>query len=209
MFTGLVEKTGKIEKITLNSNGAEISYLCDFDNPNTIKIGDSIALNGACLTVTKKENNIYTFDVMKETLNCSNLKNLKKGDIVNLERAMSFNSRLDGHIVSGHIDCTAKVSSIRPDGFSKRVEFICNNELIIQKGSICVNGISLTVSNLTPLGFEVSLIPSTIENTNLKDLKIQDIVNIEYDLFAKYVKKFLNNTQPSKITEEFLKENGF
>jgi len=209
MFSGLIEKIGKIENIDLNNLGARLSYSCDFINPETIKTGDSIALNGVCLTVTSIKNNIYTSDVMKETLDCTNLKELKKGDSVNLERAMSVNSRFDGHIVSGHIDTVAKVKNITNDGFSKRIEFICDNELIILKGSICVNGISLTVSKVFENGFEVSLIPTTIQNTNLNTVKIGDSVNIEYDIIGKYVKKFIKKEADSKISIDFLKENGF
>ena len=148
-------------------------------------------------------------DVMKETLNLTNLKNLKKGDIVNLERAMKLNSRLDGHLVSGHIDTTATVKAINNDGFSKRVEFDCDSNLIILKGSICVNGVSLTVSKILSCGFEVSLIPATTENTNLNHIKTGDIVNIEYDLIGKYIKKFVGSGSKTPITEDFLKENGF
>ena len=209
MFTGLVESIGKIENMAIDNLGARLSFSCDFLDSNSVKIGDSISVNGACLTVTSIKNNIYTVDVMKETLNCTNLKNLKTGDIVNLERAMKINSRLDGHLVSGHIDKIASVKSLKHEGFSKRIEFICNNDLIILKGSICVNGISLTVSNLTNDGFEVSLIPETIKNTNLNKINSGDIVNIEYDLIGKYVKKFLNKENTSNITEDFLKENGF
>ena len=209
MFTGLVETTGKIKDISLNNLGARLSFYCNFPDTSKVKLGDSVAINGACLTITKTDNNFYSADIMKETLNLTNLKDLKSGDIVNIERAMTLSSRLDGHLVSGHIDTTAKVENIKSDGFSKRINFICNNDLIILKGSICINGVSLTVSNLTENGFEVSLIPTTINNTNLKDLKSGDIVNIEYDLIGKYVKKFLDRKQSSNITENFLKENGF
>ena len=209
MFTGLVESTGKVENIVINDLGARLTFSCSLTDYNSVKIGDSVSVNGACLTVVEVKNNNFTVEIMKETLNLTNLKNLKKGGFVNLERAMQVNSRLDGHLVSGHIDTTAKVKSINADGFSKRVEFISDNDLVILKGSICVNGVSLTVSNLTNDGFEVSLIPTTIENTNLKNLKSGDIVNIEFDLIGKYVKKFLAGKPDSKITEDFLKENGF
>ena len=142
-------------------------------------------------------------------MNLSNLSKLKANDEINLERAMKLSDRLDGHIVSGHIDCVANVKNIIQDGFSKRITFSCNTDLIIKKGSIAVNGVSLTVSNVDKHSFEVSLIPETIKNTNLNNLKIGDIVNVEYDLFAKYVQKFCNNKKETKLTFEFLKENGF
>jgi len=206
MFTGLVEKVAKVKNITFNSLGAKISFDANFEN---VKIGDSIAINGVCLTMTSIDNSTYSADIMKETLNVTNLKNLKTGDKINLERAMKISDRLDGHIVSGHIDCIAITKSIINDGFSKRIEFACDNELIIKKGSIAINGVSLTVSNIIENGFEVSLIPETLKNTNLSDLNIGDMVNIEYDIFAKYIQKFCSTKKESKLTFEFLKENGF
>lgn len=212
MFTGLIEQTALIKDIKITSSGAIISYSCK-KNFNDIKIGDSIAINGVCLTVKSTENNIISSDVMKETLEVTNLKFLKKDSVVNVERAMSVNSRLDGHIVSGHIDTTACVKNIVQDGFSKRVTFNCDTSLIIKKGSVAINGVSLTVVDVSDDNFEVSLIPLTQNETNLKNIKIGDIVNIEYDIFAKYIQKFMQNIQnkdtKSKITLEFLKENGF
>lgn len=205
MFTGLVEKISKVNDISFNSNGAKIFFEADFDD---VKLGDSIAINGVCLSVTSINNNIFCADIMNETLNISSLKNLKKEDEINLERAMKLSSRLDGHIVSGHIDCISKVKKITQDGFSKRIVFDCNTDLIIKKGSIAINGVSLTVSDVKDNEFEVSLIPQTLNDTNLKNLKIGDIVNIEYDLFAKYIQKFCSKKQ-NNITLEFLRENGF
>ena len=208
MFTGLIEKVSKVQNIKQDSQGAKISFQADFEN---VKIGDSIAINGVCLTITSINNSVFSADVMKETLDLTNLKYLKMGDEINLERAMKLSDRLDGHIVSGHIDTTATVKNITQDGFSKRLQFSCNSYLIIKKGSIAINGVSLTVTNVFEDGFEVSLIPETIKNTNLKNLQNHDIVNIEYDLFAKYIQKFATqkNEKSSKITFEFLKENGF
>ncbi len=214
MFTGLIEKTSKVKKIEINDLGAKIYFEADFFN--SVKIGDSICVNGCCLTVTKIENNLLSADIMKETLNISNLKNLKSGDIINLERAMKLSDRLDGHLVSGHVDCIGVIQNITLDGFSKRVRIKADTSLIIKKGSIALNGVSLTVSDVQKDNFEVSLIPETINNTNLKNIKIGDIVNIEYDLIGKYVQKFLNlengienKGNKGKITLEFLKENGF
>ncbi len=210
MFTGIIEKVSRVEKITHDSKGAKISFRADFKD---VKIGSSIAVNGVCLTVVSIADDLFEADVMFETFNLTNLKNLKKGDFINLERALKIDSRLDGHIVSGHVDEIAKVDKITPDGFSKRLKLNCNADLIVKKGSIALNGVSLTVSDVFENGFEVSLIPETIKNTNLENLKIGDMINIEFDLFAKYIQKFLNKTsnQPQKkeITFEFLKENGF
>lgn len=208
MFTGLIEKTAKVLDFSLSSKGRVLRVENVFDDD--LKIGDSIATNGCCLTLTKKTTSELFFDVMIESLSISNLKNLKKGDVVNLERAMKLTDRLDGHIVTGHIDATSKLKKITQDGFSKRLEFSCDTSLIVQKGSIAINGASLTVSKLFEDGFEVSLIPETKTKTNLDNLKIGDIVNIEYDIFAKYIQKmFKNNKEKKEITLEFLKENGF
>lgn len=206
MFTGLIEKVVHIKDISIDSKGAKIFFEADFDD---VKIGDSIAINGVCLTVVSICSNLICADVMKETLNVTNLKYLKPNDEINLERAMKLSDRLAGHIVSGHIDAVAKVKSIIQDGFSKRISFLADTDLIVNKGSIAINGTSLTVSSVFGDGFEVSLIPETIKNTNLKNLKNGDIVNIEYDLFAKYIKKFTKNEKKSDLTFEFLKENGF
>ena len=206
MFTGLIEKITKVKNISFDSLGAKIFFETDFEN---VKIGDSIAINGVCLTITSITNNLFSADIMIETLNHTNLKHLKAGDEINLERAMKLSDRLDGHIVSGHIDCIATTKSIINEGFSKKITFLCDTNLIIKKGSIAINGTSLTVSNVEENCFEVSLIPETLKNTNLKNLKIGDFVNIEYDLFAKYIQKFSQNKKESKLTFEFLKENGF
>lgn len=206
MFTGIIEKVSKVESFTLNSKGAILSFRTPFDDT---ALGDSIAVNGVCLSVTSIKNDLFSVDIMPETLKISTLKNLKKGDEINLERAMKITSRLDGHIVSGHIDTIATVKSITQDGFSKRINFNCNTDLIIFKGSIAINGVSLTISDVQKDNFEVSLIPTTLNDTNLKNLKINDIVNIEYDLFAKYIQKFTQKPQKKEITLEFLKENGF
>ena len=206
MFTGLIEKITKVKNISFDSLGAKIFFETDFEN---VKIGDSIAINGVCLTITSITNNLFSADIMIETLNHTNLKHLKAGDEINLERAMKLSDRLDGHIVSGHIDCIATTKSIINEGFSKKITFLCDTNLIIKKGSIAINGTSLTVSNVEENCFEVSLIPETLKNTNLKNLKIGDLVNIEYDLFAKYIQKFSQNKKESKLTFEFLKENGF
>ena len=146
---------------------------------------------------------------MNETLRLTNLASIKKGDFVNVELAMKLSDRLDGHLVSGHIDRVAKLNSIKNDGVARIFNFECDTDLIVKKGSISVNGISLTVSEVNEKNFEVSILPETFNNTNLKYLKINDVVNIEYDMVAKYIKKFTEQKKESKITKEFLIENGF
>ena len=179
MFTGLIEKVAQVENFSITSDGATIAFTANF---NDIKTGDSICTNGVCLSATSIKDNLIKADVMNQTLEVTALKYLKKGDFINLERALRADSRLDGHIVSGHVDEVGTVLNIKDDGFSKKIQFKCDNAHIIEKGSITVNGVSLTVSELSKDGFIVSLIPQTLENTNLKYLKCGDYVNIEYDI---------------------------
>ena len=208
MFTGLVQDLGCIKEV-INLSGGKIFSLEVNLCTDEIKKGDSIAINGACLSVIKKEGKILSFEAMNETLRLTNLALLKKGDFVNVELAMKLSDRLDGHLVSGHIDTKAKLNSIKNDGVAKIFNFECDTDLIVKKGSIAVNGVSLTVVETDVNNFEVSILPETFNNTNLKYLKINDIVNIEYDMVAKYIKKFFEQKKESKITEEFLIENGF
>ena len=208
MFTGLVQDLGCIKEV-INLSGGKIFSLEVNLCTDEIKKGDSIAINGACQSVIKKEGKILSFEAMNETLRLTNLALLKKGDFVNVEPAMKLSGRLDGHLVSGHIDTKAKLNSIKNDGVAKIFNFECDTDLIVKKGSIAVNGVSLTVVETGVNNFEVSILPETFNNTNLKYLKINDIVNIEYDMVAKYIKKFFEQKKESKITEEFLIENGF
>ena len=208
MFTGLVQDLGCIKEV-INLSGGKIFSLEVNLCTDEIKKGDSIAINGACQSVIKKEGKILSFEAMNETLRLTNLAFLKKGDFVNVELAMKLSDRLDGHLVSGHIDRVAKLNSIKNDGVAKIFNFECDTDLIVKKGSIAVNGVSLTVVETGVNNFEVSILPETFNNTNLKYLKINDIVNIEYDMVAKYIKKFFEQKKESKITEEFLIENGF
>lgn len=196
MFTGIVEETGILESIS----GSVITVKCKKVLENT-GLGDSISINGCCQTVVKISSNFFSAVVSSETLNITNFKTLKKGDIVNLERALTPASRLGGHIVQGHIDCTAKYL-----GYMKfQVE---NSKYIVYKGAITVNGVSLTVSQLDGNVFSVAVIPHTLENTNLKYLKTGDLVNIETDILGRYVEKFLSISD-NKIDENFLAQNGF
>lgn len=206
MFTGLSEKIAKVINIILSSNGAKI---CVQNHFSDVELGESIAINGVCTTVSAFNEKELFFDIMPQTLKLTNLGNLKKGEIVNLERAMLANSRFGGHIVSGHIDTVAKLYSIKDLGNSKAYRFLCDTKYIIPQGSICINGISLTVVECGDDYFEVNLIPHTLEVTNLSYLKTGDFANIEFDIFAKYIEKFVGNAKKTKIDENFLRENGF
>lgn len=212
MFTGLIEKDLEIIYHIKNSTGAIIKIDCPFCDE--IKVGDSISVNGACLTVAKKEGRNITLEISNETLRISNLNNIKIGDRVNIERAMLANSRIDGHIVTGHIDGTGTIKSIKEDGFSYDICFNCDNNIskyIIKKGSIAINGISLTVKEVKGNSFSVEVIPHTFKNTNLSSSRIGDIVNIETDILGRYIEKFtiLNNSNNEKISVKMLEENGY
>lgn len=212
MFTGLIEEQGKISEIKHSSNGMELKVLCH-KIIDDIKIGASICINGICLTVTEFGTDYIKVQVSNETLNVSTLKNIKAGDCVNLERALTLNKRLDGHIVAGHVDCMAEFIKSKDDGFSKEFFFKLPNEVtkyVIYKGSIAINGVSLTVASINNNIFSVELIPTTLKEVNLANLKHGDFVNIETDMFAKYIEKIFNSKDnTSKIDYGFLAENGF
>lgn len=212
MFTGLIEEQGIIKDIKQSANGLELTIECKII-VSDVRKGASICINGACLTVTKFSSDEITVDVSNETLNVSNFKSIKINDRVNLERALTLSSRLDGHIVSGHIDCTAKFLRSQDDGFSKRFFFEVDknfSKYIIYKGSIAINGVSLTVASTENNIFSTELIPTTLKEVNLALLTPGAIVNIECDVFAKYVEKLLNSKDnKSKLDYGFLAENGF
>ena len=212
MFTGIIEETGILKNFDKMSNGAAIEITCSKVLKET-KIGDSISINGVCETVTEISTNSFAAKVSDETLNVTTFKNFKLGDIVNLERALTLNSRLGGHIVSGHVDCIGILLNIEKYSEFYNMEFEIPKEqskYIVYKGSVTINGISLTVANIKDNRFKVAIIPHTFENTNLKYLKIGDNVNIETDILGKYVEKMLSvRDNKSDISLEFLQENGF
>lgn len=212
MFTGLIEEQGKIKSCNISSKGMEITVLCS-RILSDVQNGASICINGACQTVTEYGKDYIKVQASNETLKVTNYKNLKTGDKVNLERALTLNKRIDGHIVSGHIDCIAEFLEAKQDGFSKEFFFRLPNNFskyIIYKGSIAINGVSLTIASIENNIFSVELIPTTLNEVNLSNLKKGDIVNIEIDLFAKYIEKiFSSNDNKSNINYGFLAENGF
>ncbi|MBW2937303.1 riboflavin synthase [Aureisphaera sp. CAU 1614] len=193
MFTGIVETIGKIVLLEKENNNLHITIESNFTNE--LKIDQSVAHNGVCLTVVNIENDYYTVTAIKETLDKSNLGQLVEGDIVNLERAMKLGERLDGHIVQGHVDQTAVCTSMEETNgsWSFTFEYQQNLENItIEKGSITVNGVSLTVVNSKKNSFSVAIIPYTYENTSFKMLKVGSIVNLEFDVIGKYVSRIMN-----------------
>lgn len=208
MFTGIIEEIGTIlscnKGFTIQANKIL----------NDIHTGDSIAVNGVCLTVTEFNNSSFKVDVMDETYKCTNLNQLKPGSRVNLERAMQINSRFGGHIVSGHIDGVGKITKIENQGISKIFTIAPPPEIMkymIYKGSITIDGISLTISYIDNKIFQVSIIPHTQAETILPYKNIGDSVNLETDIIASYVEKLLgyNNKKESSITLEFLEKCGF
>ncbi len=202
MFTGIIEEVGKIEK-----TGSTL-YVRAKKVLEGTKIGDSIAVNGVCLTVTNMSGEGFCADVMPETLRRSNLGLLKRGDKVNLERAMAADGRFGGHIVSGHIDGTGKIKSKKRDVNAVVFDIECSKAIAsatVEKGSVAIDGISLTVVSVRADGFSVSVIPHTLENTVLSFKKAGDGVNIENDVYGKYVKQKAGGG----LTEELLARCGF
>jgi len=192
MFTGIIESLGQIKKIIHEGENMHLTLSCDFTDE--LKIDQSIAHNGVCLTVVAIKDKEYTVTAIKETLDKSNLKDIKTDDSVNLERAMILGTRLDGHLVQGHVDQTAICTSILKEEGSWVFSFEYDNgpgNVTIEKGSITVNGTSLTVVNSKKNRFSVAIIPYTFEFTNFHRLKIGDKVNLEFDVIGKYVARLL------------------
>lgn len=211
MFTGIVEEIGTIKSLSKGSSDASIIVECKVVLQD-LKIGDSVAINGVCQTVVKFDSSSFTVEVSKETLNVTNFVSLRTGDKVNLERALTLQSRLGGHMVSGHIDGLAKVKKIQKISEFYNLDFEIEKALtkyVVKKGSVALNGVSLTVADIASNVFSVAVIPHTFENTVLKSLKVGDFVNVEVDILAKYVEKFLSRGDNSGVDEKFLKENGF
>ncbi len=215
MFTGIIEEKGEVVEIKRNGTDSFIRIRTK-KILDDVRLGDSIAVNGVCLTVTRINSNIFQADVMNETLNRSSLGRLSSGSYVNLERAMQAGGRFGGHIVSGHIDGTGRISSIKNDGIAVWYTVLADSGIlryIVEKGSVAIDGISLTVAKVTDHDFSVSVIPHTAEMTILSSKKIGDIVNLENDIIGKYVEKLIqpaeNSTKKDSMDLNFLAENGF
>lgn len=197
MFSGIIEEAATVVALEKDKENLHITMQCSF--VNELKIDQSIAHNGVCLTVVKKTGETYTVTAIKETLDRSNLGLLKIGDKVNIERSMLMNGRLDGHIVQGHVDQTAQCVEVKEaDGsWYFTFSYTCNKEmakkgyLTVDKGSVTVNGVSLTVCNPTEESFQVAIIPYTYEHTNFHQLQIGSVVNIEFDIIGKYVSRMM------------------
>lgn len=214
MFTGLIEEVGTVARLEGSARGVSLTVRCKTVLENT-RIGDSIATNGVCLTVTGRTGDTFTADVMAESLRRSGLGTLRTGDRVNLERAMPADGRFGGHIVSGHIDGTGTVRELAPEGDNAVWVTVAAApallRYIVKKGSIAIDGISLTVAFVDDQCFKVSIIPHTGAETTLLHRKPGDIVNLECDIIAKYIEKLMMpaETPKSGITMDFLTRNGF
>ncbi len=193
MFTGIIEQLGKVTQIQQEGTNKHFTITAPFTAE--LKIDQSVAHNGVCLTVVNIQGNEYAVTAIDETLQKTNLNNLAVGDVVNLERCMPANGRFDGHIVQGHVDGTATCLSVTDEQgswvFTFKLAQLENARYIVNKGSICINGISLTVVNCVDDTFSVAIIPYTFEHTNLHTVKPGTTVNIEYDIVGKYIAKMM------------------
>ncbi|AFA46870.1 riboflavin synthase [Acetobacterium woodii] len=220
MFTGIIEEIGIITSVVKGQRSSQL-WVQGAVIMNDLKLGDSVAVNGVCLTVSQLTRNKWMADVMSETLNRSNLGDLKGGSTVNLERAMPANGRFGGHMVAGHIDGTGDVLQITKDENAVIFEIGVPQKIrryIIEKGSIAIDGISLTVIGMTADSFKVSVIPHTVKHTILNTKKAGDLVNLENDLVGKYIERLVlnpllkterNQEMPAGLTIDFLTEAGF
>ena len=192
MFSGIIKHTGKINKIYKNNNNGYLEILSKIKFSKS-EIGSSISCSGACLTLEKYKKNLSKFYISKETLNRTNFKKSHKGDLVNLEKSLKYGDRISGHFVQGHIDTTSMIDKIDFVGKSCFINFKLSKkyrEQLIKKGSITINGVSLTISKILKNGFQIVIIPHTLKHTNLINLQEMDVVNVEFDLLGKYIKAF-------------------
>jgi riboflavin synthase len=191
MFTGIVEATGIVKDVF--SNGSNKTFLIESPLSNELKTDQSLSHNGVCLTVEKIENGNHSVTAIEETLKKTNLGNLKEGSIINLERCMMMNGRIDGHIVQGHVDDTALCTRVVEKDGSREYDFEFDPKfasLMIEKGSVCLNGISLTVFDVTKNSFKAAIIPYTFEHTNMRFVTSGSKVNIEFDVVGKYIARW-------------------
>lgn len=216
MFTGIVEEIGYVEQLVRGAKSVRLRVRADAVLEDT-RIGDSICTSGVCLTVTRLQGNWFEADVMAETMRCSKLGSLSVGSMVNLERAMQMNGRFGGHMVSGHIDGIGTITSVAGEDQAVWLTVSADPPLlryIVEKGSVAIDGVSLTVAKAEPSAFKVSVIPHTGRETTLLCQKAGDLVNLECDIIGKYVEKLLGGEpeqsgRQSPLTELYLRENGF
>lgn len=201
MFTGIVEHVGRLESVErladLNRIRIDLGPIAE-----GVKLGDSVAVSGCCLTVTEIDGAVFSFEAIPETLEVTRLGGFEAGDVVNLERAMGAGGRFDGHIVQGHVDGKGVVREFRREGNEVELHIQCEADLagqLVDKGSVTIDGVSLTVVSVVSDGFHVALIPHTLDVTTLSGLSAGDAVNIEVDVFGKYVKQYLDRVLPGMV----------
>ena len=198
MFTGIIQSKGNIKEIISSREGARLKINTNALDLSDSKIGDSIAVDGVCLTVTQLSGDGFTADVSNETLACTTFSGLKQEQEVNLEKSLRANQGIDGHLVSGHVDGIGSVSSVEKDGDSVRIQIEAQNDIvkyIAKKGSICINGVSLTVNRVVKNIFDVNIVPHTLSATTLADLSLNSNVNLEIDQIARYVERLLSQNE--------------
>ena len=212
MFTGIIQAQGNIKEIRASNKGAVFVLNSNSLDLSDVSIGDSIAVNGVCLTVTQLDKNYFSSDVSQETLDCTTFSQLKKGQNINLEKSLRLNQGIDGHVVSGHVDGVGKVASIAIEGGSTRMKIKIDDNLvkyIAKKGSICINGVSLTVNKIDGNVFGVNIVPHTFSVTTLDELKVNSQVNIEIDIIARHIEQLLNHKTSARIDKALLIKNGY
>ena len=212
MFTGIIQAQGNIKEIRASNKGAVFVLNSNSLDLSDVSIGDSIAVNGVCLTVTQLDKNYFSSDVSQETLNCTTFSQLKKGQNINLEKSLRLNQGVDGHIVSGHVDGVGKITLIAIEGDSTRMKIKVDDNLvkyIAKKGSICINGVSLTVNEIDGNFFDVNIVPHTFSVTTFDELKVNSQVNIEIDIIARHIEQLLNHKTSARIDKALLIKNGY
>jgi len=211
MFTGLIECTGRVAVLRRSGDRAVLEVSAPLP-ASEVRIGDSIAVNGACLTVISIQGDRFSFDVSPETVARTSFADVQSGSPVNLERALRFGGRLDGHLVTGHIDCVGRLENRVQQGNAVILGFSLPREqarMLVEKGSVAVDGISLTVNTVSDSGFSVSIIPHTLEKTSLAGIGPGKMVNVETDIIGKYVARLTSPFNSSGLTMEKLLQNGF
>ncbi len=202
MFTGIIQAKGNIEEIRISNKGAVFVLNSNSLELSDVSIGDSIAVNGVCLTITQLDKNSFSANVSQETLNCSTFSQLRKGQNINLEKALRLDQGIDGHLVSGHVDGVGEVVSLQKEGESTRLKIKVKNDLskyIAKKGSICINGVSLTVNSVEADIFDVNIVPHTISVTTLGELIENSRVNIEIDIIARHIEHLISHKSTTGI----------
>ncbi len=211
MFTGLIKEVGKVVALSKTANLYNLKVASGVVSKNAA-LGDSVTVNGVCLTVTKNKSGILYFDCVEETMRKTNLGELRSGDTVNLEDSLKANDPIGGHFVLGHVDCVGKIIGITRHNKDISMEISIPKEsgaLIVEKGSITLDGVSLTIGSVTEDSFKVYLIPYTLESTNLSSKVVKSVLNVEFDIIGKYILRQRKLSDKKGLTDDYLKEKGF